>query len=106
METQIAILDITNAVIPSGFDSSTDAFVIVSGIFPNGCYRWNDAIIEHQDNFNHNITSRAQVSQGMCIMALVPFTREIKLGKFHTGNHTLRFLAGDGTYFEKMMNVE
>ncbi|MFN7905882.1 MAG: hypothetical protein ACK5P5_11935 [Pseudobdellovibrionaceae bacterium] len=101
-----AILDLSDVYIPNGFDQDSDAFVVVSGVYPNGCYRWKDAEIEHKGEFVHNVTSRAQVSQGMCIMVLVPFTKEIRIGKLSSGKHTLRFLSGDGTYFEKTLKVE
>jgi hypothetical protein len=39
-------------------------------------------------------------------MVLVPFTKEVKLGKLNSGKHTLKFLNGDGTYLEKTMAVE
>jgi hypothetical protein len=39
-------------------------------------------------------------------MVLVPFNKEIKLGKFNAGKHTLKFVNGDGTYLEKTMVVE
>jgi len=39
-------------------------------------------------------------------MVLVPFTKEIRLGKLQTGKHALRFLNGDGTYLEKSLVVE
>src|SRR4051812_28312203 len=67
--------------VPSGFDSNTDAYVIVSGMFPNGCYRWNGAKVTDIDAFNHEVKSTALVSQGMCIMVLVPFLEDVSLGK-------------------------
>jgi len=97
---------ISDAFVPGGFDSDSDAYVVASGIFPNGCYTWKQAVVTDRDSFNHDIKSVASVSQGMCLMVLVPFTKEIKLGKLDTGKHTLRFLNGDGTYLEKSMTVE
>ncbi len=105
-EFQETIVDISNVYIPSGFDAESDAFVVASGVYPNGCYRWKDAKVDNVTPFQHNITSVAHVSQGMCIMVLVPFSKEIRIGKMATGKHMLRFLAGDGTYFEKEMIVE
>jgi hypothetical protein len=39
-------------------------------------------------------------------MVLVPFQKEVRLGKFEAGKHTLRFENGDGTYFEKTLVIE
>jgi hypothetical protein len=102
-EVQIGISD---AYIPGGFDSESDAYVVANGVFPNGCYRWKNAEIRHVDAFNHEVKSIATVSQGMCIMVMVPFTKEIRLGKLSSGKHALRFMNGDGTYLEKSLQVE
>lgn len=102
-EVQIGL---SGVYVPGGFDSSSDAFVVVNGIFPNGCYRWSRAEVTNVDDFTHEVKSVAAVSQGMCIMVLVPFQKEVRLGKFPSGNHTLRFANGDGTYFEKNLKVE
>lgn len=99
-------IGISDAFIPGGFDSNTDAYVVASGIFPNGCYRWKNADVNNTDLFTHEVKSFASVSQGMCIMVLVPFTKEVRLGKLATGKHTLKFMNGDGTYLVKSFQVE
>lgn len=92
--------------VPGGFDSNSDAYVVASGVFPNGCYRWSRAESVDRDGFTHEINSKAIVTQGMCIMVLVPFQKDIRLGKLAVGKHTLRFMNGDGTYFEKSLQIE
>lgn len=100
------IVGINEAFIPGGFDIYSETYVVASGIFPNGCYKWSHVDVKHVDKFNHEIRSVANVRQGMCIMVLIPFNKEVKLGKFDAGQHTLRFVNGDGTYLEKTMVVE
>ncbi|HEY8270864.1 MAG TPA: hypothetical protein VIG33_08240 [Pseudobdellovibrionaceae bacterium] len=102
-EVQIGIGDV---YVPGGFDSNSSAFVVANGYFPNSCYRWNRSEVKHIDTFTHEVKSIASVSQGMCLMVMVPFTKEVSLGKFESGKHTLRFLNGDGTYLEKSMSIE
>ena len=102
-EVQIGI---NGVYVPGGFDSASDVFVVVNGIFQNGCYKWKRAEVTHGDTYSHQIKSIASVSQGMCLMVLVPFQKEVRLGKFSSGTHTLRFENGDGTYVEKTMIVE
>lgn len=97
---------INSVYIPAGFDSGSDAYVVVNGIFQNSCYKWKRAEITNKDNFTHEVKNIATVSQGMCLMVLVPFQKEVRLGQMATGSHTLRFLNGDGTYLEKTMVVE
>ncbi len=102
-EMQIGFSD---AYIPSGFDSNSDTFVVASGLFPNGCYRWKEAKVNHTGVTTHEINASAAVSQGMCIMVLVPFTKEIHLGKLEKGTHQVRLMNGDGTYIEKTLTIE
>ncbi|RYZ89754.1 MAG: hypothetical protein EOP06_08890 [Proteobacteria bacterium] len=100
------VIAINDAYIPGGFDSASDAYVVVSGIFPNGCYKWKDANVKNLSSFEHEVTSTAAVSQGMCMMVMVPFSKDVRLGKLATGKHTLRFLSNDGTFLEKELTVE
>lgn len=102
-EVQVGI---TGAFVPGGFDSNSDAYVVVSGVFQNGCYKWSRAEMTNRDEFNHDIVTKATVTPGMCIMVLVPFQKEVRLGKLTAGKHSLKFLNGDGTYMEKTLNVE
>lgn len=99
------VVGLSDAYIPGGFDSTTDAYVVANGLFPNGCYKWKTADVK-TEGLVHEVTSTASVSQGMCIMVLVPFTKEIHLGKLEAGQHTIRFMNGDGTFMEKTMIIE
>jgi hypothetical protein len=100
------VVGVSDAFVPGGFDSNSDAYVVTSGVFPNGCYSWNRATVNSKDEYTHDIRAIANVSSGMCIMVFVPFTKEVRLGKLATGAHTLRFVGGDGTYLEKKLVVE
>lgn len=100
------VIGINDVFVPSGFDSESDAYVVVSGIFPNGCYQWKGATVKNVSDLEHEVTSVARVSQGMCIQVLIPFSKDVKLGKLSTGKHTLRFISGDGTFVEKKLTVE
>lgn len=102
-EVQVGIND---AYIPGGFDSNSDVYVVASGLFPNGCYRWSRADVKNVSAFNHEVRAIASVTQGMCLMVLVPFNKEVRLGKFEVGTHTLHFVNGDGTYIEKTLQIE
>lgn len=104
--TRDVTIGVNDVFIPGGFDSQADAYVVASGIFPNGCYRWKGAQVKNVDTFHHEIQSTASVSQGMCLMVLIPFTKEIRLGHLNSGEHKLKFVNGDGTYLEKTMTVE
>ncbi len=100
------VISVSEVFVPGGFDKSSDVFVVVSGVFPNGCYSWKEAQVTHISDTEHEVRSYASVQQGMCIMVLVPFSKEVRLGKFNSGEHTLRFVNGDGTFLEKKMTVQ
>lgn len=99
-------IGISGAYVPAGFDSHSEAYVIVNGVFQNGCYKWKRSETKNLDTFTHEVRSVASVSQGMCLMVLVPFQKEVRLGTLSSGRHLLRFVNGDGTYLEKTMVVE
>jgi hypothetical protein len=105
-KTRGQVVGVNDAYIPSGFDSASDAFVVVSGIFPSGCYQWKEAQVEHIGPTLHQIKAMANVFEGLCIMVMVPFQKEVQLGKLAVGDHSLRFVNGDGTYFEKRLSIE
>lgn len=100
------VVSVTEAFIPSGFDSQGDQVVVVNGYFPNGCYSLDAVKIKHDDSFNHEISVIANVQQGLCTMAIIPFQKEIALGILATGKHKLVFPSSDGTLIEKYFIVE
>lgn len=104
--TREVVVSVADAYVPGGFDSTSDVFVVVNGIFPNGCYRWNRADVTHPTQYIHEVRSIANVSQGMCLMVLVPFTKEVHVGQIGAGDHKIRMINGDGTYLEKDLNIE
>ncbi len=100
-------VSINEAFIPGGFDADSDVYVIVSGLFSNSCYSWKTANVAHNKaTLTHEVMATASVSQGMCLMVLVPFSKEVQLGKLGPGEHKIRFLNGDGTYMEKILVLE
>ncbi|MGE3262759.1 MAG: hypothetical protein AB7K68_13335 [Bacteriovoracia bacterium] len=102
-EKTIAIGDV---YIPSGFDSSSDAFVVVNGWFPHSCYKLKNVKVENVSDSLQEITTNATVTEGLCLTVIIPFHKEVQLGKLRAGTHTLRFMNGDGTYMEKQLTIE
>jgi hypothetical protein len=51
------VIGINDVFVPAGFDSESDAYVVVSGLFPNGCYQWKGASVKDVSTFEHQITS-------------------------------------------------
>lgn len=104
--TKDVTVNVGDVFVPGGFDSSSDVYVIASGVFPNGCYKWKEATVTHKSATEHEVRSLATVSSGMCLMVLVPFSKEIRIGKLEAGNHILRFNNDDGTFLEKTITIE
>lgn len=99
-------LHINDVFVPSEKNSAGDSYVIANGMFPNSCYRWNRAEVAHPTDNTHYVRLAGMVSDGMCLMVLVPYTKEVILGKLPAGEHTLRFINGDETYFERTLTVK
>lgn len=103
-DVNIAVNDV---FVPSTINANEDAKIILSGIMPNGCYRYSRAEVRHADAYTHEVKAIATVTTNtMCLMVLVPFSREVNLGRLTAGQHVLRVIAGDDTYFEKAINVQ
>lgn len=100
------VINIQGVFVPGGFSQDSDAYVVVNGTFPNSCYTWGHTNVQNKGEKIHEVVSVARVTQGMCLMVIVPFTKEVRLGKLSSGEHTLRFMSGDGTYFERTLVVE
>lgn len=97
---------INEVYVPGGFSSENDAYVIVSGVFPNSCYSWGHSEVTNPGPNFYEVRSFANVTQAMCLMVLVPYSKEVRLGRLPSGEHTLRFINGDGTYMERPIVVE
>jgi hypothetical protein len=104
--TREQVVTIADAFMPSNFDTSSDAFIVISGLFSNGCYRYKTATVSNVGERLHEVRALATVSEGMCLMVLVPFSKEVQLGKLTAGEHSVRFINGDGTYWEKTLNID
>ncbi len=100
------VVPINDVYIPNGFDSGSDAFVVVNGWFPHSCYKLKDVKVEHVGPLLHEVTTNAIVTEGLCLTVIIPFHREVQLGKLATGTHQIHFMNGDGTYMEKRLTIE
>ncbi len=100
------VIGVNNVYIPSGFDSTTESYVVVHGWFPHSCYKLKGATVNHVGEMLHEVTVLANVTEGLCLAVIIPFNREVQLGRLAVGDHTVRFQNGDGTYMEKHLVIE
>jgi hypothetical protein len=98
-------VNLSTVVIPSGFDNS-EPVAVLGGLFPNSCYTWEKAEVTHVDQTTHEVRSFAQIRDGYCLMVMLPFSEEVPLGTFKTGQHKIKFVNSDGSYIEKTLDVE
>ena len=105
-DTADTIVAVNDVYIPSNFDSGSDAFAVVSGLFTNSCYKVSEVKVENVQPNVQEVTTHATVTSGLCLAVMVPFHKEVQLGKLAPGEHTVRFMSGNGTYFEKSFTIE
>ncbi|NCN28171.1 hypothetical protein GW915_11400 [bacterium] len=103
------VMSVTNVFVSSRMDRD-DASVFISGQFPNSCYQWSRATVNELEEDKsaqnmHVLRAYANVSQGMCLQVITPFTREVSIGALGDGQHTIRVLNGDGTYQQLIVDI-
>lgn len=100
------MIGVSEVYVPETQSANSDAYVVVTGLFQNGCYHWSRAEVKHLNDFDHEVQSFALVDAGPCTMALVPFNREVRLGFLSPGTHRVRFTNGaDDTFLEKRVLI-
>jgi hypothetical protein len=99
------VVGVTDAYIPSGFDSNSDAFVVANGWFQNSCYKLKGIEVQHIGPMLHEVTTKANVREGLCPAVIIPWHREVQLGKLAVGTHKVHFMNGDETYMEKQIVI-
>lgn len=100
------VISVHEALVPEKVKAGEPVRVVLSGMFPNSCYRWSRAEVRDSSPTIHVIQAHALVTQAMCLMVLVPYSKEISMNPLARGEHRLRFLNGDDTYFERTVTVE
>jgi hypothetical protein len=98
---------VSEVFIPETVDRNSDVKIVVSGMFPNSCYRWARTDIVSVSQTFHTLQAKAMVTLNtMCLMVLVPYSKEVNMGRLLPGEHTLRFVSHDETYFERKLVVQ
>jgi hypothetical protein len=98
---------VSDTIVPSKAKIKEEVKAVVSGLFPNSCYRYSRSKVERDEENNVvSISTYAIVSPGMCLTVIVPFTKEVKMGFFEPGEYKVKFLGPDDTFTEKRMIIE
>lgn len=103
-EVAIAVNDV---YVPEFVDHNMDAKIVLTGILQNSCYRWSKAQVTDRDPMTHDIKAMGLVTVNtMCLMVMIPYSKEVNLGKLPVGEHTLRVISADDTFFERKLIVQ
>lgn len=99
-------LNVSSAfVLGTHFDQ--ESYAIVSGSFNNSCYHWRygESKLIPEDS-RIEVRSYATLNRGNCLMYLVPYSERVSLGILPHGQYQVRFINGDGAYFEKSLTID
>lgn len=102
-------IHVSDAIMPTGFDSNSDAYVTEIGMFPNLCYQWSHAVVSHLPENVTEIRSYAAVPADpsvKCAMMMKPYHQDVRLGKMSPGTHLIRFINSDGINLEEQLVIE
>lgn len=99
-------IGVSDLFVPEVVERGTEAKIVMSGMFPNSCYRWSRAEVVDVSPLFHTVQAKALVTVNvMCLMVMVPFSKEVNLGQLPPGEHVIRMVSGDETYFERKLTV-
>jgi len=80
---------IDKVFIPQGFDSNDNAEIIVSGTFPNSCYKMGHAtktFNKEEQKVYVNISAFYTDSEN-CLTIIIPYTQSVQLGTLEAGKY-------------------
>lgn len=87
-----------NLFAPVGFDDNDETVVVLDGYLPNSCYKVADPeIIKDLANKSITVQPKARFVGGICLMALIPYSTEVKLGVLPKGDYSLVTNRGSAT---------
>lgn len=105
-QAKVVMLNVNSAYVPDNNKSADESYVVVSGTFNNGCYRWSHSTVKDPDQKQViEVRNYATVDQGNCIMVLIPYQNKVVLGKLARGEYQVRIMNGDGTFFDRPLTV-
>ena len=91
-QTQVIAAPVDHVFVPAGFDNNDNIELVVTGLFPNPCYKRNDVKVEVNDDIIDikvtSIVSDDDKSQ-MCAAMVVPFKENILVGNLQGGDYKI-----------------
>ncbi len=66
-----------------------------SGQFPNSCYKYKEAKLITNKARHFELQVLAEMSSGMCLMVMTPFSGSVVIDGLKPGRHTLSWLESE-----------
>ncbi len=105
--TKEVVVNISEALVSSTLSRNTNAKVTLSGMFSNTCYSFSRGEVVNKDATTHYVRAMAwYTTNGTCLMFFTNYLREVDLGRLSPGDHTIRFISSDESWFEKTVTVQ
>jgi hypothetical protein len=100
-ESETVEVEVENLFVPSGFDDNDESVIVLDGMLRSGCYKISQAkFTVDQETNTIQVTQYARKYPGPCVMALVPFTNEVRLGVLPQGDYTV--VTNSGALSERL----
>jgi hypothetical protein len=83
---------------PTGFDDNDNAQIVLSGAYPNTCYKVGQ-VSAAVDELTRKIRVRNEVyhyDSSWCLMVMVPWSQTVNLGTVPSGDYEVEFEQEDG----------
>lgn len=91
-QTQIIDAPVDHLFVPAGFDNNDNIELVVTGLFPNPCYKRNDVKVEvNADIIDIKVTSilSGDDKSSLCAAMVVPFKENIIVGNLQGGDYKI-----------------
>jgi hypothetical protein len=91
-QTQIIDAPVDHLYVPAGFDNNDNIELVVTGLFPNPCYKRNDVKVEvNGDIIDIKVTSilSGDDKSTMCAAMVVPFKENVIVGNLQGGDYQI-----------------
>ncbi len=88
----------SEVLVDKTYGNSSDVEIVLNGLFPNGCYQKLETIVETINNEIFIKNRIAYERNGLCTMALRPYTDTIQIHDLEPGKHTIFIKNKSGNY--------
>ena len=107
-QTQVIDAPVDHVFVPAGFDNNDNIELVVTGEFPNPCYKRNDVKVEVVDDVI-DIKVTSIVSQDdkstMCAAMVVPFKENVIVGNLQGGDYKIVVNRNSGFELKSKIHV-